>query len=123
MGNGRLGIQYTTALTDLTGLENLETVDLEVYLEGNEKLESIVLDSLVNVGTLLIEMNKKLASVSLPELSSAGYGLYIADNPFLSTLSLDVSSVGSSVNIIGNGLEALGETVHFGSVGGNLNVD
>jgi len=122
--NGSLAIEDTTALTDLTGLENLETVDWGVYLRDNEKLESIALDSLGNVSSSLeIKGNEKLASVSLPELSSVGYGVFIADNPLLSALSLDVSSVGESVTIEGNGLETLGETVHFGSVEGSFIVN
>jgi hypothetical protein len=81
---------YNGALTDVSGLMNLQSVGRALVFRQNYELESILLPVLVSMESLEISDNDDLTSIDLSSLTEVG-NLYIHGNNVLA--SLDLSSL------------------------------
>lgn len=106
-----------TPLTDLRGLESVETVESSLWVEGNLALTSLAgLENLTRVGGLIISGNTALASLEgLSSLETIDEDAYISANDALESLTgLTALQSAGSLEVRGNpklvslvGLEAL----------------
>jgi hypothetical protein len=101
------GMQITTDLTDLPGLECIGEVSEDLVIWRNTILTNLDgLSGLTSVGsTLNIESNDVLTNLDgLSRLTSVGRHLYVTNNPALTNLDglNGLESVGGNLNISGN---------------------
>jgi hypothetical protein len=98
IGDG-LSIYSHPALTNLTGLEGLNNINGDLWIQGNTTLTSLTgLDNLTSIGRYLdIEYNNALTNLTgLDNLTSIGEYLYIYSNSALTSLTgLDNIDAGS----------------------------
>lgn len=106
---GDLTISDNDALTDLSGLVSLSTLDGDLYLYFNDTLATVSLPALTAVGgDLTVLDHAALTTLDLPQLSTVGGRLEIVGNGALPTCQADAvaagltGSDGGAVTISGN---------------------
>ncbi|MEM5566065.1 hypothetical protein WNY78_13165 [Psychroserpens sp. AS72] len=84
--NGRLSI-FNTDLQSFTGLNNIETIDVGLYIGDNNSLISISgFDNLNSIGNLSVYSNQNLESIGLNSITEITESVYIENNDNMTTL-------------------------------------
>jgi hypothetical protein len=116
-----------TALTSLTGLENITTVGGNLMIVSNDALTSLTgLENMTSVdGVLWINYNSSLTSLTgLDNITTVGGGVMIDNNTSLTNLSGlgNLTTVGEDLMIINNSLTSLTGLENLTTVGGALGI-